>query len=673
MKYAETEKIVGKIVYTKFSNETFSIVVIEKQNGELINAKGYNLPDDKLTYIFIGKTMEEKKYGDTFNIDMFEIYVSSKSDIVKYLSKNISGVGSKTAEKFFDMYGPEEILNALKDKEKIAKIVKSQKTIDKIYESANFNLVDKEFFFFMQKYEIGTSTISNIAKSLQNPYKEVTKNPFVLCDFNISFNKMNKMSIDLGVKIKSSIRIFCAIRYYLREQIGSRGHLFSYYNDVVTGTLKILNNNISEENLCSKGNINYVLRKMKENGSIHVQKINGECVIYDSKNYESEESIAKGLVELVKNKPSRQFSTQELKPYIQKYEKILNVNLSEKQKLAIQKIINENVSIITGSAGTGKTTVLKFCIEIFKDIYHTDDILLLAPTGRAARRMAEKTKWNASTIHSRLKIVDTGDSIDYEGIFEKICFVDEMSMTGNFITYTLISNSSAQTRFVFLGDPQQLPSVESGNILSDMIESGVIPVVKLDVIYRQCKESLIISNANKITAGISDFQTGEDFVFVDKTGSIEIQKLVIEKFCEELFDNVGDIMEVQIITPMKERGYLSAKAINLEIQKTIIENNNFRSSIKCNGYEFLVKDKVMCQKNTDVVKNGDIGIITDIYEDPETRKMVAEIDFWGERYTFSKDRLIELKFVLAYAVTVHSMTRSYMKSIGMINHLIINS
>jgi len=265
--------------------------------------------------------------------------------------------------------------------------------------------------------------------------------------------------------------------------------------------------------------------------------------------------------------------------------------------------------------------------------------------------MSEATKWEAKTIHSKLAIDNEG-AVNQE-IDEDIVFIDEMSMTGSSLFYKILNNAAPHTKFVFLGDPQQLPSVESGNVLSDIINSGIVPVVKLDVIYRQCLNSLIISNANKIIKGIRDFDTGPDFVFIDKTGSENIQKETVDVLKDELFNGNLDLDNIQIITPMREKGYLSAKQINYACQNLINPLRTGQISFKANGYEFRTYDKIICQKNTDDIKNGDIGFIEAIYKEDNTIK--ADVSFYGGTFdlTLTKENFKELNFALAYAITVH--------------------
>lgn len=648
-----TDTVVGKIIYEKFRNDDFSIVVVQLAGGDTITVKGYHLPTDNMTYEFSGTITDDKKYGPTLSCDIYNIVARDRNNIVKFIAKNIDGVGKVTANKFYDMYGM-DTFDALKDLDKIQKVIKNKRTAEKVFQSASIVFIDKDVLFTLMKYDISNKVINDIVTDENmNITKDIlTNNPFVLNRYKIGFLKLNKMAIDFQCNLKSYERISSCILYFLRDYISLSGHVFIDYANLIQGTIKLLNKDVPKENFCTKDDVNSVLHALRHNKELNVEKLKDKSLrIYDAESFTEENGIAETLIKLVKKQPTKHYSTEVIKEYIQKYEKIYNVNLSEKQKLAIKTVMNNNVCVITGSAGTGKTTVLKFCIDVYKELYNSNNICLLAPTGRAARRMSEATKWEAKTIHSKLAIDNEG-AVNQE-IDEDIVFIDEMSMTGSSLFYKILNNAAPHTKFVFLGDPQQLPSVESGNVLSDIINSGIVPVVKLDVIYRQCLNSLIISNANKIIKGIRDFDTGPDFVFIDKTGSENIQKETVDVLKDELFNGNLDLDNIQIITPMREKGYLSAKQINYACQNLINPLRTGQISFKANGYEFRTYDKIICQKNTDDIKNGDIGFIEAIYKEDNTIK--ADVSFYGGTFdlTLTKENFKELNFALAYAITVH--------------------
>lgn len=648
-----TDTVVGKIIYEKFRNDDFSIVVVQLAGGDTITVKGYHLPTDNMTYEFSGTITDDKKYGPTLSCDIYNIVARDKNNIVKFIAKNIDGIGKVTANKFYDIYGM-DTFDALKDLDKIQKVIKSKRTAEKVFQSASIVFIDKDVLFTLMKYDISNKVINDIVTDENmNITKDIlTNNPFVLNRYKIGFLKLNKMAIDFQCNLKSYERISSCILYFLRDYISLSGHVFIDYGNLIQGAIKLLNKDVPKENFCTKDDVNSVLHALRHNKELIVEKLKDKSLrIYDAESFTEENGIAETLIKLVKKQPTKHYSTEVIKEYIQKYEKIYNVNLSEKQKLAIKTVMNNNVCVITGSAGTGKTTVLKFCIDVYKELYNSNNICLLAPTGRAARRMSEATKWEAKTIHSKLAIDNEG-AVNQE-IDEDIVFIDEMSMTGSSLFYKILNNAAPHTKFVFLGDPQQLPSVESGNVLSDIINSGIVPVVKLDVIYRQCLNSLIISNANKIIKGIRDFDTGPDFVFIDKTGSENIQKETVDVLKDELFNGNLDLDNIQIITPMREKGYLSAKQINYACQNLINPLRTGQISFKANGYEFRTYDKIICQKNTDDIKNGDIGFIEAIYKEDNTIK--ADVSFYGGTFdlTLTKENFKELNFALAYAITVH--------------------
>lgn len=648
-----TDTVVGKIIYEKFRNDDFSIVVVQLAGGDTITVKGYHLPTDNMTYEFSGTITDDKKYGPTLSCDIYNIVARDKNNIVKFIAKNIDGIGKVTANKFYDMYGM-DTFDALKDLDKIQKVIKSKRTAEKVFQSASIVFIDKDVLFTLMKYDISNKVINDIVTDENmNITKDIlTNNPFVLNRYKIGFLKLNKMAIDFQCNLKSYERISSCILYFLRDYISLSGHVFIDYGNLIQGAIKLLNKDVPKENFCTKDDVNSVLHALRHNKELIVEKLKDKSLrIYDAESFTEENGIAETLIKLVKKQPTKHYSTEVIKEYIQKYEKIYNVNLSEKQKLAIKTVMNNNVCVITGSAGTGKTTVLKFCIDVYKELYNSNNICLLAPTGRAARRMSEATKCEAKTIHSKLAIDNEG-AVNQE-IDEDIVFIDEMSMTGSSLFYKILNNTAPHTKFVFLGDPQQLPSVESGNVLSDIINSGIVPVVKLDVIYRQCLNSLIISNANKIIKGIRDFDTGPDFVFIDKTGSENIQKETVDVLKDELFNGNLDLDNIQIITPMREKGYLSAKQINYACQNLINPLRTGQISFKANGYEFRTYDKIICQKNTDDIKNGDIGFIEAIYKEDNTIK--ADVSFYGGTFdlTLTKENFKELNFALAYAITVH--------------------
>ena len=299
---------------------------------------------------------------------------------------------------------------------------------------------------------------------------------------------------------------------------------------------------------------------------------------------------------------------------------------SHKQKSAVITGINNNIAVITGGPGTGKSTILKFILEIFKKRF-SNNILLCAPTGRAARRMAEITGFlSASTIHSALGINND---------------------------YSWAQTAVLSSKIIFLGDSEQLPSVGPGNCLREMIKSSLLPTVTLDVIFRQKGESKIVINANKLNKGNFDFEYDDTFVFHKESSAEQVKTVLVNLFLNELKKPNRSLDNIVILSPFKTNKVpCSTYELNIEIQKNVNPISPLKASIKVGRYTFLKGDKVIQQKNNDFAKNGDVGYIKSIEFDGS--ESFATIDFTdGETVKYSRADMEEYSIALAYAITVH--------------------
>lgn len=650
----ETVTLVGTHSYTIYDNNGFSIQTIKLvEEGGRITAKGYNLPQDQYTYQYKGTIIEDKKYGRQLNVQLCTLYINEKEDIIKYLKENIAGIGKKYAEALYKAYG-KDVFKQAKDYDAVFAVIRSEKKAKKITESAQSQLVSPEMFEIISKYQIQPKILNKLGFS----FEAIKENPFIMSG-NVTFYKLNRMAIDFGSDLICYDRIRAAVNYVLNELIGSRGHMYYPYDEFVTVTLNLLNKGVQTK--CSLDDLKKTLRKMNNDQEIVLRKANNKLIIYSKFNYETENIISESIIKTLL-RPKDKISVSKIKAAINETEKEFGISLAEKQEIAVKMVMENNFSIITGSAGTGKTTVLKTAIRTYEKIFkcEDEDILLLAPTGRAAQRMSEATMHNAQTVHSKL-LIDEDGSVGQE-IEEKIIFIDEMSMTDAKLLSLIFKNTkNDNAKFVFLGDPNQLPSVGAGNILEDCILSEVIPTTKLDVIHRQAEDSLIIKNALNILKGNSSLTLGNDFDFVK---SNTIKDDCVEIFKNEFAKYKNNIMAVQIITPMKTRGDYCQETLNNAIQKLVnpIEDGDITFTI--NNYKFHIGDKVICQKNNKLSKNGDIGLIKDIYRD-EDNKLSVDIDFYNHIISYTVSELRDLKFALAYAITIHKSQGSEFPSVIM--------
>src|SRR5699024_1838103 len=376
--------------------------------------------------------------------------------------------------------------------------------------------------------------------------------------------------------------------------------------------------------------------------------------VYPKKLYYAEKNLAQKLAKMKRSNHGR--SVSKIDKYIKKYQKEHNIVLAEKQREAIKKLFEENLLILTGNPGTGKTTVIHGIIEIYQKKYKNNNIALCAPTGRASRKLAEVTGQEASTIH-RLIGLKPGEYPKFNEdnpLSERLIIIDEMSMVDLQLAHKLVAAIHKKAKVLFVGDADQLPSVNPGNVLKDMIEGG-IPNVTLDKIFRQAQDSQIVTNAHRINKGKSLLidEEKDDFYFIRKKDPEMIAHMIIKSAVRSV--ELGyDIEDILVLSPMK-KGPIGTHKLNQFLQQTLNPKSNTKKEWKKGKTIFRQGDKVIqVENNYDKnVFNGDIGKIKDIrtkQEDDETIHVLV-CDFMGREVEYTKDELKELE--LAYSITIH--------------------
>lgn len=373
--------------------------------------------------------------------------------------------------------------------------------------------------------------------------------------------------------------------------------------------------------------------------------------VYLSKYHLCETSIAKKIKTLIDTPKSvREIHAEKAIEWVQSQ---LSITLAEKQKEAIKNAIEKKVLVITGGPGTGKSTIISAMIKIFSKL--GSNILLAAPTGRAAKRMSEITGYEAKTIHRLLKFRPGTGEYEFNENNPLPCnvlIVDEASMIDTILMHHLLKAVPVNTTFIMVGDINQLPSVGAGNVLSDIIASDVVPVIKLNEIFRQAQESQIVVNAHRINNGLFPVYKAtkdipSDFYFIENDNPEEVVKLILELAGSRVPKRFGfdPISDIQVLTPMR-KGVVGVANLNTELQKAL---NTRTEGIARGGKVFKIGDKVMQLKNNydKDVFNGDIGRIADI--DNECQQVKISFD----------DKIVEYDFcdldeiTLAYAISVH--------------------
>ena len=673
-------ELTGEILGIIYQNEINSYTIAEIYANELEKIEtivGY-LPfiaeGDEVK--LIGKIVEHKEYGEQFKVDSFEkLMPQTLEALERYLGNGtIKGVGPATAKKIVETFG-DETLDILKyDPSKLQKVrgISSERALE-IAESFMESWGVWQIVEFLKKFNIGIENAKRIYDKLgAMAIETIEENPYVLIDLvrGINFKQIDEMALKLGTDAGSLKRITSGIKYAL-IQISYNGHSCVILQNLEEFVVNLLNISIDEV----------------ENGIIHL-KAKGEIIIenrdddtewvYLESFYNTEVAICNRLNKLSETENSKKVKNVE--DEMKRVENENEIELSKKQKEAVQAINDNNITIITGGPGTGKTTIIKSIIEIY--IKQNNKIVLAAPTGRAAKRMTEMTGIEASTLHRLLEIGKINDdglykkSQDYQGapIDADIVIVDEMSMVDMFLMNYLLQSVYLGTKLVLVGDSDQLPSVGPGSVLQDIIESGKITTIHLDKIFRQAAKSKIIVNAHRINEG-EGFVSKEEMEEDSKSDFFFINEGVQEKMLEQVislcsgrlkkFGNYDFFENIQVLTPTK-KGMLGTKELNKSLQEVLNPATEKKKERNTGNTIYRVGDRIMQVKNNyDIywerhadnetgtgVFNGEFGTVLDIDEKDKN----VEIKFDDDKiawYQFNDLDQIEH----SYSITIHKAQR----------------
>ena len=602
----ELEGIVEDIIYQNEIN-SYTVATIQTKEEE-ITIVGY-LPfiNSGDTLKLTGKYVDHKEYGPQFKVDTFEKLMPQTLDALeKYLANgNIKGIGPATAKKIVDKFGDETIHIFKFKPEKLADIrgISKEKALD-MSESFIENWEVWQIVGFLERFGIGIENAKKVYKMLGiNAIDEIEANPYILIDITrgVDFRKIDKMAIDLGIAFDNDKRVESGIKYAL-IRITYNGHCCTIKENLIRFVIELLDvtTEIVENSLIN----------LNVKNEIVIEEREGEEWIYLYSFYKTEAGVAQKIMGLERAENSKKIKNIEKEIY--NIESRIQISLSNKQKEAIMAINENNVTIITGGPGTGKTTIIKSIMEIYK--FRGNKVVLCAPTGRAAKRMSETTGEEASTLHRLLEIGKFNEDDlykkgqDYEGmpIDADVIVVDEMSMVDIFLMNYLLSCVYKGTKLILVGDADQLSSVGPGSVLKDLIESEQITTVYLDKIFRQAAKSKIVVNAHRVNNGepflskedIEFEEMNQDFFFIKKKGQEDILSQVISLCNGRLkeYGNYDFFQNIQVITPTK-KGLLGTKELNKALQEILNpaqEDKNEKANL---GSTYRVGDRIMQTKN----------------------------------------------------------------------------
>ncbi|MGI6008230.1 MAG: ATP-dependent RecD-like DNA helicase [Ruminococcus sp.] len=633
--------VVERITYQNAENGYSVLKAAVKNYHDLVTVVGI-MPDTHVGSVLSleGFWKMDAKYGRQFSVEKFEEALpATVYGIEKYLGSGlIKGIGPKFARRIVQRFGQdtlnviEENPDALTEVEGIGKV-----RVERIKKSWQEQKEIKNIMIFLQSHGVSTSHATKIYKTYGGDSIAVVKeNPYRLADdiWGIGFKTADMIAEKLGIEKERFIRLRSGILYTLNK-LSEEGHCYALREQLISKAKELLNVETPE--------LEATLDEMLRAEDV----IRDEEAIYLPPFYFSETGCAKRLLHLLSSDKKISVNADEI---LQRVLSDTAISYDEIQSEAIRTAVSSKVMVLTGGPGTGKTTVTMGIISAYK--LAGCRIILAAPTGRAAKRMAEATGMEAKTIH---RLLEYKPPEGYQKNEEKplegdVLILDECSMIDVMLMYNLLKAVPEHMTLIMVGDTDQLPSVGAGNVLKDIIFSGRIPVVRLTRIFRQAQGSRIIMNAHRINRGESiDMRGGKDsdFFFATRDTNEEVVKTLVQYCSRNLprYYHVDPMTDIQVLTPM-QRGICGAANLNQVLQEAMNPSGIF---LRRGGIQYRLRDKVMQIRNDydKEVFNGDIGIISKV--DVEEQELTVNYD--GREVVYDVSELDEL--TLAYAVTIH--------------------
>ncbi|HEY8465105.1 MAG TPA: ATP-dependent RecD-like DNA helicase [Bacillota bacterium] len=647
----------GTVERITFYNEenSYTVVKLKLNSGQQVTAVG------KLPPLYLGEHLRltgqwitHKEYGNQFQVEEWESEIpKTLAGIERFLGSGlIKGLGPATARKLVRKYGLETLEIITKNPEELTTIPGiSTKKAERITRSLQEHQEIQQIMVFLQGVGVSPGFALKIYRTYrQAAVKTVTENPYRLADevFGIGFKIADQIAQKIGISPESPYRIRAGIRYLINEYCNN-GHVFQLESELVKTAVQELN--VDELKLAAE--IETLIRQKE----LFRETVAGRPLLYLAPFYYSETGAALKVSALLNNKVKPVNVDPQL--FLEQYAKVNRIRLAACQQEAVLRAVDSGMLVITGGPGTGKTTIIKAVVNLFKAARFT--IMLAAPTGRAAKRLAEATGEPARTVHRLLGYGnndETGDNFQFnedEPLKTDVLIVDEFSMVDLMLFYNLLKALTPGTRLIVVGDVDQLPSVGPGSVLRDLIRSEVVPTVRLNEIFRQSKESWIVANAHRINQGeFPRLVKTDDFFFIPEEKPERIAAMLPELVKTRIAGYLGcdPVEDIQVLSPMR-RTVTGVDYLNRCLQEALNPAAEAKPELSLGQTVFRLGDKVMQIRNDYQrnVFNGDIGRIREL--DPEERSLtVAFQDSDGERLVeYQTEDLDQL--TLSYVISVH--------------------
>lgn len=651
--------LVGDVEIIRFRNDEngYSVVILDV-DGEPVTAAGTFPPlKEGMRLKVSGEYTVHPKFGRQFSVSgASAVMPSSEDGMIRYLGSGIiKGVGPKTAMAIVSKFGNKtfDVIENLPLKLAEIKGITRKKAAEIGEEFCKIKNMN-DAMMFMQSHGITLNAAFKIYETYgDKTVAAITSNPYKLIEDvdGIGFVRADAIAKNLGFEQSGEPRLRAGLLHTLKESCDKNGNTFLPLEELTEAALRLLQ--VGDEDSLAD-----IVDGLVIDGFLKKKTVGDtENAVMPRRAYRAEKGAAVGLTRLMSGTNA---IVESVEDDIKAFEKINKVTLAERQRDAVRLAARSGVCVITGGPGTGKTTIVKCILGIFER--RKEKVMLMAPTGRAAKRLSESTGREASTIHRALNVGNEDD--ERQPLNADVVIVDEVSMMDIYLTDMLLKRLRPEAKIIFVGDKDQLPSVGSGNVLSDMLKSGEIPSVTLDAIFRQDTQSLIVVNAHRINAGqMPDLTVKDrDFFFAPCPDPIRAADTVVEMASRRLpkFLNC-EPYKVQVLCPVKN-GACGTVALNGKLRRAM-NGNADRKSLQDENAVWCVGDKVMHVANNyrlewknysdgyeegKGVFNGDLGIITDVRGDS------GEIDVKfedGREATYNSE--LRGQLVPAYAITVH--------------------
>lgn len=638
--------------YSESSNYIVALIEVE-QEDKLITMNGYmNNFNDYEKYAFIGDYEIHPKYGKQFKLSEYRIiYAKESEEIIKYLSSPLfKGIGKALATQIVNTLG-EECLEKIKEDKHNLDLVRgmTEKRREIIYEALTNGDYDQEVMQFFMGHGISLKNLGLIQAYYQEKTLEILQNnPYQLVEDidGIGFKTADELALKTGGTLDNPNRIKAGIIYSIKQYGFNTGSTYCYLDEIKIMFSKIIYN-------IEEVSFNEYLDELIDEGLI-IQR--GDKYYYFEM-YEAEKNIAEYLKIRI-NKPDELFDEKEVERLLTNYEKTQGICYAAKQKEALNYFLKSSCMILTGGPGTGKTTIVQALLKVYSALYPDDRIGLVAPTGRAAKRLTELTGIYACTIHRLLKwdlhsntfAMNKSNPLDLD-----VLIIDEFSMVDCLLLSKLFEAGRGINKVLFIGDYHQLPSVAPGNILQDLMEAGV-KTIELDEIFRQAKDSGIIQLAHHIIhneiENMDLFEQYRDINFFPciNYDVVKNVKIIVKKAIDEGYDT----NDIQVLVPMYQ-GVAGIDALNDALQDVFNPIDEFNDSYQIGRKEYRVGDKILQLKNRpdDDVFNGDIGTLVEICrkDNFEYLQDTLIVDFDGNFVEYTSNTFNTITH--AYCMSIH--------------------